>query len=297
MNREPIRYRDRSTGKILAEPVFAESGLRFLYGNLLGRALVWLLLKRHFVSRFYGWLQSRPASSRKIPSFIERLNIDAAEADRPLVEYQSMNDFFTRRLRPECRPIHADPRILISPADGRTLAFPNLDLQKPLRVKNSHVSIVTLLADAEAAKLYSDGTAVVFRLAPADYHRFHFPDAGIAAPSREVGSGLHSVHTIALLGGAPCFLNQRMVSFLDSAIFGRLAIIEVGAMLVGGIRQTYQPGPVQRGAEKGYFCFGASTVIILVEPGRVRIDTDLLNDSSSGLETLVRMGTGIGEAM
>lgn len=297
MTAESIQYRDRSTGKVLVEPVFAEGALRFLYGNALGRACVWLVLKRRFVSRFYGWLQSRSASRRKIPSFVERLGIDAAEADRPLVEYRSLNDFFTRRLRPECRPIDHDPRVLVSPADGRTLVILGLDIQVPLCVKNSRISIAGLLADEQAARSYAGGTAVIFRLAPADYHRFHFPDSGTATSSRDVGSGLHSVHTIALLGGAPSFLNQRMISFLDSARFGRMAIIEIGAMLVGGIKQTYVPGLVVRGSEKGYFYFGASTVILLLESGRVRIDDDLVQDSAAGLESLVRMGSRIGVAM
>ena len=294
MSDEAIRYRDRPSGEVVAEPVVAEGALRFLYGNPLGRALVWLLLKRPIVSRWYGWLQSRPRSRRKIPAFVARLGVDAREADRPLADYQSLNDFFTRRLRPECRPINTDPNALVSPVDGRTLILPNLDPSAPLRIKNSQVRLAALLQCDKAAAPYAGGTAIVFRLAPADYHRFHFPDSGSASPSREVGHGLHSVHTIALLGGAPCFLNQRMISYLDSPTLGRLAIIEVGAMLVGGIRQTYTPGPVIRGSEKGFFCFGASTVIILIEPNRVRMDDDLLRDSAAGLETLVKVGSRIG---
>lgn len=294
MKTEAIRFRDRTTGEILAEPVVAEGALRFLYGRWVGRCLVWALLKRRFVSRFYGWLQNRPASRRKIPAFVARLGIDAHEAERPLTEYTSLNDFFTRRLRPERRPINTNPNVLISPADGRTLVFPAINIEAPLCIKNSRVTIAELVDDASVAQRYGGGTAVVIRLAPADYHRFHFPESGVASVAREVGCDLHSVHTIALLGGAPCFLNRRMISFLDTTAFGRLALIEVGAMLVGGIRQTYIPGPVNRGDEKGYFCFGASTVILLMEPRRIAMDEDLLVTSAEGLETLVRMGARIG---
>jgi len=294
MSTEVIRYRNRRTGNVETESVFAESALRFLYGNPLGRAVVWLILKRTIISHLYGWLQSSPRSRRKIPGFVARLGIDATEADRPLVDYQDLNDFFTRRLRPECRPIDTNPDILVSPADGRTLVLPGIRPDVPLRIKNSQVTLSALLQDERAAARYAGGTALVFRLAPADYHRFHFPDSGVASPSREVGHGLHSVHTIALLGGAPCFRNQRMISFLDSRIFGRIAVVEVGAMLVGGIRQTYSPGTVERGQEQGYFCFGASTVILVIEMGRLNVDEDLLRDSASGLETLVHMGTRIG---
>jgi phosphatidylserine decarboxylase len=85
-----------------------------------------------------------------------------------------------------------------------------------------------------------------------------------------------------------------MVSFLDSSGFGRVAMVDVGALCVGTIVQTYQPGPVARGAEKGYFRFGGSTVILLFQPGAVTLDADLIAHSRAGLETLVQMGSRIG---
>src|SRR5262249_54674511 len=135
-------------------------------------------------------------------------------------------------------------------------------------------------------------------LAAADYHRFHFPDDGDADSARSTGRALHSVHPIALDAGAPSFLNRRMVTLLRSRGFGTLAMVEVGALLVGTIVQTYRPGRVARGAEKGLFRFGGSTVVLLCEPGRVEVDPDLVEwstlDRPSSIETLVRMGTTIG---
>lgn len=294
MANQPVLYRDRRTGCIHEEPVLADRTLRFLYGSAIGRAFVGTVLKRKWVSKAYGWWQNRPGSRRRIPRFAAHLGMDLAEAERPLSEYVSLNDFFTRRLRPECRPVDPDPKTLVSPADGRVTVVLNLDVAVPLRIKQSRVSLADLLNDGELAQSYDGGTAVVVRLAPADYHRFHFPDDGTATPSREVSGHLHSVHAIALAGDTPCFLNQRMISFLDSSVFGRIALIEVGAMLVGGIRQTYTPGVVRRGTEKGYFFFGASTVVMLLARERVRMDEDLLWDGASGMETLVQMGTRIG---
>ena len=82
-----------------------------------------------------------------------------------------------------------------------------------------------------------------------------------------------------------------MISFLDTSNFGRIALIEVGAMLVGRITQTFNPGPVRRGQEKGFFSFGGSTMIMLLEPGKVIFADDLLEASTLGIETLVTFGS------
>ncbi len=291
--RHLIQYRCRDDGEIHDEPVFAERSLNFLYRNPLGRVLAAAVVKRRFVSQVYGWLQNRPASRRKIPGFVARLGIDPSEAERPLDDFASLNDFFTRRLRAECRPVNQDPKVLVSPADGRLLVLSPLAENAPLIVKNCRVTIAKLLEDSTAARCFRRGAAVVVRLAPADYHRFHFPESGSASACREAGRGLHSVHTIALSGGAPSFLNHRMISFLDSRNFGRIALIEVGAMLVGRITQTFTPGPVRRGQEKGFFSFGGSTIIMLFEPGKVLLDDDLMEARTRGLETLVTVGSRI----
>jgi len=293
--RRIIQYRCRDDGRTYVEPVFAERSLNFLYGNWLGRLLASAIMKRHVVSHMYGWFQNRPASRKKIRGFVFRLGIDPSEAQRPLDDFVSLNDFFTRRLKPECRPINQNPNVLVSPADGRVLAFPALANNAVLTVKNCRVTVGELLADFTEARRFERGPAVVVRLAPADYHRFHFPDSGTAPACFEAGRGLHSVHTIALSGGASSFLNHRMICLFDSCHFGKIALIEVGAMLVGRITQTFTPGPVSRGQEKGFFSFGGSTIIMLFEPGHVVLDNDLVGASATGLETLVKFGSGIGK--
>ncbi len=104
------------------------------------------------------------------------------------------------------------------------------------------------------------------------------------------------MHPIALAAGAPAFRNKRTVAFLSTERFGEIALVEIGALLVGTIVQTYRPGPVARGAEKGYFRFGGSTVVVLVEPGHLVPDPDLVEWSARGIKTLVKMGAGIGRA-
>lgn len=283
-----VLVRDRASGRIFEERVFGGEALEFLYHGR-GKPLVRLLLRRSLPNRIYGWLQRSPRSRARIADFVESLGIDADEAERPLDAYRSLDEFFTRKLRPGVRPIDPSPDHLVSPADGRLLAF--AEVGPELVVKSSRVSLAVLVGDRALSSRYVGGAALVLRLAPADYHRFHFPDDGIASAPRRLPGPLDSVHPIALAAGAPSFRNKRVVTVLDSAAFGPLLLIEVGALLVGTIVQTYRPGPVRRGDEKGYFRFGGSTVVVLAMPGRLTIDSDLLEATAAGLETLVRMGT------
>ncbi|MBI2930644.1 MAG: phosphatidylserine decarboxylase [Planctomycetes bacterium] len=286
-----IRFRDRETGELRAELVFGEKELRFLYEHWLGRLMTNLILHRETLNHVYGWFQRRPKSARRIPDFIARLGIDPDEAERPVSEYASLDDFFTRRLKPGARPIDRDPSHLISPADGRVLVYPRV--RGEMRVKGSSVGIAELAGRPEWGARYEGGDAVVVRLAPADYHRFHFPETGVASEAARAGRGLHSVHPIALAAGAPSFRNKRMITRLATETFGELLLIEVGALIVGTIVQTYRPGPIERGQEKGTFRFGGSTVVMLVEPGRVVLDGDLVQASAQGVETFVKMGSRV----
>lgn len=133
------------------------------------------------------------------------------------------------------------------------------------------------------------------RLCPVDYHRFHFPDGGRVRESYHVSGRLHSVNPAALKYRGDIFAtNERQVSLFESLHFGRLALIEVGALCVGKIVQTYEGSEaVRRGQEKGYFLFGGSTVIVLGEKGAWSPDADILEKTEQGLETWVKLGEGL----
>lgn len=290
---EPIRFVDRASGALVEERVFGEVALRRIYGPGPGGVLLRALMSRALVSWLYGRLQRRAGSRKKIAGFVESLGIDADEAEHPLGDYATLDAFFTRRLRVDARPVDADPTALCSPADGRALAFADLDASAPLPIKGQTLSLATLVGGplpcARAAVL-------VVRLAPADYHRFHAPCAGVLSAPRRLGGPLHSVHPRALAAGAPSFGNRREVSRLDSEAFGPLLLVDVGAMLVGEIERSRGPGPVEKGEELGLFHFGGSTVVLVADADRVQLDPDLLAHSARGLETRVRMGERVGVA-
>lgn len=292
---EAIKFIDRETGTVCEETIYGRSALEFGYQTGVGRALLTVLPHRA-ASCLYGWSQRLPSSRNKIRGFIDSLGIEAADAELPIDDYGTLDEFFCRRLKPDARPISTDLKRLVSPADGRTLVYPKL--RDPwFEIKGARVHLAELLDDSAEAESYADGAAIVVRLAPCDYHRFHFPDSGYASPARRVKGRLHSVHPIALANNAPSFRNLRDICQLTSDNYGRVVLIEVGAFAVGTIVQTYAPGAVRKGQEKGYFRFGGSTVVMLVPPNRLTLDEDLVEASTTGTETFVKMGTGIGTAV
>ncbi len=285
-----ITYVHRESGEVRGERVYGGRELRLLYETWWGLVLLHAFVKRRWFSRLAGVLNRLPGSRRKIPAFIHRYGIDAAESEYPASDYRSLDAFFSRKLKPEARPIDRNPSHLVAPAEGRVLAFAEMP-GDTFDIKGCAVSIDELVGGLNGFK---PGAAFIIRLAPCDYHRFHFPADGVASDPMRIGRRLHSVHPIALTAGAPSFRNKRTVSMLSDTGCGRILQIEVGALTVGSIVQTYEPGPVTRGQEKGYFCFGGSTVILLTEPGRILPDADLLDATARGLETLVKVRTRIG---
>jgi phosphatidylserine decarboxylase len=139
---------------------------------------------------------------------------------------------------------------------------------------------------------------LISRLCPVDYHRFHFPVAGLPSEPRLINGWLYSVSPIALRRNlAYLWENKRMVTLVESPVFGRVAVCEIGATMVGSIFQTFTPGrAVAKGEEKGLFKFGGSCVVTLFQKGRIRIDEDLLKSSAENVEVYARMGDRLGEA-
>jgi len=285
-----ITYIHRETRELRTERVYGGRELRLLYESWWGSFLLHIFFKRRWFSRLAGFLKRLPGSRREIPAFIRRYEIDTAESELSVSDFRSLDAFFTRRLKPETRPIDRDPSHLVAPAEGRVLAFAEMP-EDAFDIKGYAVSIDELAGGLNGFK---PGAGFIIRLAPCDYHRFHFPADGLASDPLSIGRNLHSVHPIALSAGAPGFKNKRTVSMLSDTGCGRILQIEVGALTVGSIVQTYARGPVTKGQEKGYFRFGGSTVILLTEPGRVSPDMDLLDATARGLETLVKVGTRIG---
>ncbi|MBS3994560.1 MAG: phosphatidylserine decarboxylase [Alkaliphilus sp.] len=293
-----IYYIDRKSGQKVREVVVGDNYLKWMYGTSIGRTALELLIKRKIFSEIYGRLQELPFSCRKINSFVDKLSLDMKEAEREKPkDYKSFNDFFARKLKAEARPVSMNDDTLISPADGRVLAFENIDKERVIQVKGFTYNLLSLFNDRELAQEYEGGTCVVVRLCPADYHRFHFPDNGLPYKHKHIKGHYYSVNPISLQRIAELYCqNKREITLFRADNFGQMLLMEVGATCVGSIIQTFDPKKsVVKGEEKGYFKFGGSTVIMFIKSGFAKIDDDILGNTHKGFETKVNMGEGIGK--
>ncbi len=298
MPAEPIRYYHRYKKTVETEQVYGDKWLRWTYETVLGRAALGLLVKRAFVSRYYGWKMSQPASANKILPFIVDYNLDVDEFAKKPFAFKTFNEFFYRALKEGARPIATGDRVAVLPADGRHLAFQTCDAMEGFYAKGQRFDLAAFLGDPALAAEFGGGALLISRLCPVDYHRFHFPVSGTPGEPRLINGWLYSVSPIALRQNlAYLWENKRMVTLVESPVFGRVALVEIGATMVGSIMQTFLPGRAAvKGEEKGLFKFGGSCVVTLFKRGRIKLDADLVKYSAEGLEVYGRMGDRLGAA-
>ncbi|MGL4980716.1 MAG: phosphatidylserine decarboxylase [Fusobacteriaceae bacterium] len=291
-----IKYIERKTGELKQEKVPGESFLKFLYYNPFGELSLNGVVKRKLLTSFYGKQMDKKKSVERISDFVKNTGIDMSESKRKIEEFKSFNDFFIRELKEGSRPLDKEGNSLTSPADGKIFVYDNMDDLKKFFVKGDEFTLKEFLKDEVLAEKYRDGVFMILRLAPVDYHRFHFPSDGEISSSSAIKGYYYSVSTHAIRKNFRIYMeNKREYSILKTKNFGDILMSEIAATMVGGIEQSYKPDSfVKKGDEKGYFYFGGSTCILLFEKNRVKIDVDLLENSQKGLETKVYMGEKIG---
>ena len=272
---------------------------RFLYHTLPGR-LVLKVITRPWLSKIAGAFLSSGASKVFIPGFVKNNGIDLSQCET--TDFRSFNDCFTRKLKEDARPVDMDPKALISPCDGLLSAYKITDgLVVP--VKQSRYSIADLVGSKALARQFEGGYCLVFRLCVDNYHRYVFFDSGDAYRPQKIEGRLHTVRPIALRE-LPVFTeNSREITLLHTANWGIAAQIEVGALMVGKIDNyplDYSPDMsgrekayVKKGAEKGRFLFGGSTIILLLQKDRAYSLSEALRATSEGIETPVKLGQRI----
>jgi phosphatidylserine decarboxylase len=280
------------------ERMYGEGWVRFAYENPGGRFFVWLLARRAFFSRFYGYKMRKRESALRILPFISKYEIDVDEFAKSPFDYKTFNEFFYRALKPESRPIAPGEKVAVFPADARHLAFQDIQSAAGFYVKGSKFSFAELLGDRQEAERFAGGAMLISRLCPVDYHRFHFPVSGVPGEPRLIKGWLYSVSPVALRRRLRYLIeNKRVVTLIETSAFGTVAMVEVGATNVGSIQQSFVPGrAVMKGEEKGLFAFGGSCVITIFQHGRIRFDADVLEQSANQIETYARMGDRLGEA-
>lgn len=276
--------------ELIEVPEVGLGAIQFVYGTAFGRLLAKGILCRKFVSQLYGWWVRSALSKGKVKKFKEQYHI--CTEDCTTEDFPNFNAFFTRQ-RKQIEDLTA-PHELPAIADSKLSALP-IGRNNTFQIKGVPYTAAELLEDEELARSYEGGLCLIFRLAPDDYHRYAFPDRGTAEDTREIKGVLHSVNPLAGTLGV-YRRNTRHYTILHTEHFGEMIQMEVGAMLVGRI-SNHGHRSFRKLEEKGYFEYGGSTVILLCKKGSVQIDKDILDYSAKGIETKVRLGERIGEAL
>ncbi len=257
----------------------------------------------HHVLTHYKWpsvLAGKIADTRMsswyVPRFIKNHALDVQEFEKPVSSFKTFNDFFTRKLTRKSRPLSLQERCVISPADGAVLVMHNITNATEFPLKGVTLSLEKLLQDTHQAKLFQGGTAFIIRLAPWDYHRLHFPLAGIPSASRIIHGRYESVNPFVYSCGVqPLEINERHVILYETEKASTVAFVLVGALFVGAIHLTYIPQKsYSAGDELGYFSFGGSTIVVLFKKNSINPSPEIIAHSLEGKETLIKMGQPLG---
>ena len=269
------------------------ASLRFLYRSAPGR-LVLRALNGRWLSKAAGKYLDSGLSKHLVKGFIKKNGIDLSEYEKDT--FSSFNDCFTRRIKEGARPFDEDPSSLCSPCDG-LLSVYDITGDTVIPVKQSAYSVSRLLGGDVASKSFEGGVCAVIRLCVDNYHRYAYPDGGTKGENHFIKGKLHTVRPIALEKYPVFTENCREWTLLHTDNFGDVAMIEVGAMLVGKIKNHLGAGSFRRGDEKGMFLYGGSTVVLLFERGKVSVERRFYEATANGTETPVRMGERIGSAV
>lgn len=289
MRKGEAMIKDRNGG-IVSENGGQQRVLRFLYRTVGGR-LILKFLTAPIISKAAGVFMDSPLSIPLIKPFIEKNNIDMTQYQS--CGFSSYNEFFTRKIKPQLRPIDKTADHLISPCDSKLTAYKIGDTSV-FKIKDSYYRISDLVRSKKIAEHYRGGYCLIFRLCVDDYHRYCYIDNGRKGENHFISGVLHTVCPIALENYNIYKQNSREFTVLHTENFGDVIQIEVGAMLVGRICNRHGACDFSRGDEKGKFEFGGSTIVMLFEKDRISLDEDILENSKRGIETVVKYASKIG---
>lgn len=267
------------------------AALNFFYQTTVGRVLLKPLIQPN-ISKLVGYYLNHSLSKGMIKRFIYKNNISMD--DYQTINYSSFNEFFVREIKATARPFPKEEILLAAPCDGKLTIYP-IQEDSVFRIKNSLYSVKELLADSELGTQWLGGTAAIFRLTPDDYHHYYFIDDGKIISQKKISGKFHTVRPIAI-NNQPVFTqNVREYTIIETANFGKVAQIEVGALLVGKIQNKKIANTCQRFEKKGWFEFGGSTVILLFQKDKLTFNSEIIENTLNEKETVVKLGQTIGK--
>ncbi|AIQ20257.1 phosphatidylserine decarboxylase [Paenibacillus sp. FSL H7-0357] len=246
------------------------------------------LSSHRWLSRLMGAFSHSRLSRFLIPVFIKSYHIPAAEAEKQSRQYRTLNEFFSRRLKPGMRPVASGDDAVASPVDAMITAMGEIHSGTILNVKGQDYELEELLNHSPHLELYKKGFFFVLYLSPTDYHRIHAPLTGRKVESDHIRGRAYPVNEFGMrhMKGV-LSRNERLITYIAGAN-GEAAVVKVGAMNVSSIRYTdEQAMEWQIGDDLAYFEFG-STVVLLLESGTFTPRAGLTS------ETKVKMGELLG---
>lgn len=265
--------------------------VRFLYHTLPGRLCLKVLVHPK-ISKWCGKVLDARISKLFIPYFIKKNKIDMTDVLVPKGGFSSFNAFFCRKRKGN--PLKAQDDVLYSPCDAY-LSYIPIRRTSIFSIKHTAFSLKGLLADETLAAEFEGGTALVFRLTPTHYHRYSYAVSGTVSKQKSISGILHCVRPI-VTKQLPVFAqNARKYQLIHTKNFGKVVQMEVGALMVGKItnhKLTRQTRQVVAGQEKGYFEFGGSTIVVLLQKGQVQLRQEVLE--LGGQEISLRQGDVLG---
>lgn len=273
---------------------FQDRLLGWMYGHTAGRLLLKPLVRPGF-SKLGGRLLDTRLSALAVRPFVYAKHIDLSGCKKQ--KFRSYNDFFTRELLPEARPVDWTREAWISPCDGRLTVYP-ITAEGRFTVKHTEYTVGSLLQNEELAGRYTGGTLWLYRLCVDDYHRYIYPVDGVKSVNVRIPGIFHTVNPVANDRYPIYKENTRERCMIKTDQFGTVLMMEVGALLVGKIENRHPESGicVSRGQEKGNFAFGGSTILVLTQKGRVVPDEIYVENSAAGVETKVKLGQRVGRA-
>ena len=284
-----IKIYDRKKDGYYIEDEHAKESLEQLYNTIHGRILLKMFYSNRIYSKIVALSEKSCFSKRKIAPFIDKYNINLDEYENK--NYKSFDDFFTRKKKSEFLEVDKNTKSFIAPCDGKLQVF-KIDKALRLKVKGSLYNLSELLEDERIVDRYRGGTCLVYRLSVDDYHRYCHIDSGKPLMSRFIKGKLHTVRPIAKRYNV-FKENQREYVVLDTENLGEIIYMEVGAIQIGKIN-NYNLHKFKKGQEKGYFSYGASTIVIFLQEGKVKLDEDIIEMSKKNIEVKVKYGEKIG---
>jgi len=299
------QYIERESNRVQTERLYWDGVVRFLYGSVRESApAVFRAVTGSRMSGILGFLNYELFLGGRLTGnggFLKSCGIDLREClDHPAA-LNTPRKIFERRIRYwECRPMPDDPLAVVSPADSKVL-LGSFSQCSGLCVKGKFFDYNELLGPEKIRWLdaFRDGDFVVCRLTPEKYHYNHTPVAGVVADIYEIDGACHSCNPGAVIAlVTPYSKNKRVVTVIDTDVpggtqAGLVAMVEVAALMIGGITQCYSelqyrsPVPVRpgmflrKGSPKSLYMPGSSTDIVLFQRDRVEISEDLVRNRGS----------------